>query len=160
MSMDINVDQPVPEGSGIEVISSGEDLGVFGDLTARPAGEQPLRVWIVGRTAIVRFVDAELLFEEAVIRMICDQLDHVIEAGYRRLVLNFTGVKYLSGLLLGRLVKLQKQADRVRCRIQFCGLDPLLWDVLRVTYLDLIFDVLGNEAEALGLAVRSASGAQ
>src|SRR5262249_34440201 len=78
---------------------------------------------VVGRTAIVRFIDADLLFEQTTIQMIGDQLDDLIEAGYSRLLLNFSGLKYVSGALLGRLTRLQQQAEAVRCRIQLCGLD-------------------------------------
>jgi anti-sigma B factor antagonist len=153
MSVDINVDRQVYEGGGIEFTSSADGLGVFGDLPAPWDGRPRLQVRIGERTTIVRFVNAEFLYEEAVIRIICDQLDHLIEAGDSRLLLNFSGVKYLSGVLLGRLVRLQKQADAARCRIRLCGLDPLLRDVLRITHLDLIFDIRGDEAEALGLAL-------
>jgi anti-anti-sigma regulatory factor len=115
---------------------------------------QRLQLIVVGRTAIVRFIDPELLFEQAAIRMIGDQLDDLIEGGYSRLLLNFSGLKYVSGALLGRLTRLQQQAAAVRCRIQLCGLDPLLREVLRITHLDLVFDVRGNEAEALGPALQ------
>jgi hypothetical protein len=63
-------------------------------------------------------------------------------------------VRYLSCALIGRLAALQEEkVAPVRGRIQLCGLDPLLKDVLRITHLEREFDVCDDEAEALGLIV-------
>jgi hypothetical protein len=103
---------------------------------------QRLHVRTIDRTAIVHFVDPEPCFEEAVVRSICDQLDGLIEQGYTRLLLNFGGVKSLSGELLGRLAELQKKKlDLVRGRIQLCGLDSPAQDVLGIPPLDRMFDL-------------------
>jgi anti-sigma B factor antagonist len=112
-------------------------------------------VRVIERTAIVHFLDGEILFEEAVVRAIGDQLERLIEEGHTRVLLNFGGVRYLSCALLGRLAALQKaKIDPVRGRIQLCGLDPLLKDVLRITRLEREFDVCADEAQALGLILR------
>jgi anti-anti-sigma factor len=140
------------EGSGIESIPSADGRGVRWALPAEPDGRPGLRIRIIERTAIVHFLDSEILFEEAVVQAIGDQLDRLLEEGYTRLLLNFGGVRYLSCALLGRIAELQrKRVDPVRGHIQLCGLDPLLRDVLRITQLDRVFDVCGDEAEALGL---------
>jgi anti-anti-sigma factor len=71
-------------------------------------------------------------------------------------LLNFGGVRYLSCALLGRLAALQKEkVAPVRGRIQLCGLDPLLKDVLRITRLEREFDVCDDEPEALGRMFRT-----
>ena len=128
-------------------------------LEAEPDGQPSLHVKVLERTAIVRFVDAEILFEEATVRALGDQLARLIEeGGYTRLVLNFSGVQYLSGAMLGRLAGLQKQLDPARGRIQLCGLEQLPRDVLRITHLDRVFDIRSDEAEALGLAPHDRDG--
>jgi anti-anti-sigma factor len=115
-------------------------------------------VRVIERTAIVRFVDAEVLFEEAVVRAIGDRLDRLVaEQGYTRLLLDLRGVRYVSGAMLGRLASLQQRLGRVRGRIQLCGLDSLVRDVLRISHLEREFDLYDDEAQALGLSVRSGS---
>jgi anti-anti-sigma factor len=104
--------------------------------------------------ALVRFVDAEILFEEAAVRALGEQLDRLIEGeGHTRLVLNFRGVRYLSCAVLGIMAGLQKKVDPSDGCIRLCGLDPLLRDMVRITRLDRVFDVCTDEAEALGLLV-------
>jgi hypothetical protein len=36
-----------------------------------------------------------------------------------------------------------------------CGLDALLRDMVRITHLDQVFDICGDEAEALGRMLRT-----
>ena len=116
------------------------------------AGWPNLRVQTVERTAVVRFDDAELLFEDSAVHAVGRELRRLIEEeGHTRLVVNFAGVRYLSSEVLGILAGLQREVDAVRGSIVLCGLDPLLRDMVRITHLDRVFDVCGDEAEALGL---------
>ena len=120
------------------------------------AGKSPrLRVRTIERTAIVRFVDAEILFEDAAMRAVSQQLHQLVrDEGHTRLVVNFAGVSYLSSEVLGILAALQGEVDPAHRHITLSGLDPLLRDMLRITRLDGVFDVRNDEAEALGLIVR------
>ena len=115
------------------------------------AGRPGLRVRVVERTILVRFVDVEILFEEETVRAVSRGLRRLIGEGPSRLVVNFAGVRHISSEVLGILAGLQKEVDPVRGRIVLCGLDPLLRDMVRITHLDRVFDVCGDEAEALGL---------
>jgi anti-anti-sigma factor len=109
-------------------------------------------VRVIERVVIVRFVNSEMLFEEAAVRAVREQLSRLIsEEGHARLLLNFRGVRYLSAAVLGILIGLKKKVDPARGCIQLCGLDPPLRDMLRITHLDGVFDVCADEAEALGL---------
>jgi hypothetical protein len=48
-------------------------------------------------------------------------------------------------------VSLQRRVHPVQGSIVLCGLDPLLRDMVRITHLDRVFDVYGDEEEALRL---------
>jgi anti-sigma B factor antagonist len=116
------------------------------------AGRPSLRVRIVERTVAVRFEDAEILFEEGAVHTVRRELHRLVEEeGHTRLVLDFAGVRYHSSEVLGILAGLQRRVDPVRGSIVLCGLDPLLRDMVRITHLDRVFDVYGDEAEALRL---------
>ena len=83
------------------------------------------------------------------------ELRRLIEdEGHTRLVVDFAGVRYLSSEVLGILAGLQREVDPVRGSIVLCGLDPLLRDMLRITHLERVSEVSGDEAEALGLILR------
>jgi anti-sigma B factor antagonist len=123
-----------------------------GDLQA--VGRPQLRVRTIERTAILRFRDAEILFEEADIQPVAEQLERLIrDGGYARLVLNFRGVRYVSSTVLGVLARLQGELGEAGGSIQLCGLDPLLQDMMRMAHLDGLFEVCETEPEALGLLI-------
>jgi anti-anti-sigma factor len=77
------------------------------------------------------------------------------DEGHTRLVVSFAGVRYLSSEVLGILAGLQREIDPVRGSIVLCGLDPLLRDMVQITHLDRVFDICGDEAEALGRMLRT-----
>src|SRR5262245_15053474 len=90
-----------------------------------------LRVRTVERTTVVRFVDAEILFEESAVETVGRQLHRLIEeGGHTRLVVNFAGVRYLSSEVLAILAGLQRKVDPVRGSIVLCGMEPLLRDMV------------------------------
>jgi anti-anti-sigma factor len=106
----------------------------------------------IERTVLIRFADAEILFEEEAVHMVGQELRRLIEEqGPGRLVVNFAGVRYISSEVLGILAGLQGQLESARGSVVLCGLDPLLRDMVRITRLDRVFDVCADEAEALGL---------
>jgi anti-sigma B factor antagonist len=108
----------------------------------------------IERTALVWFVNAEVLFEESAVRTVGDQLDRLVsEDGHTRLLLDLRGVRYVSGAMLGRLAALQQKLSRARGRIRLCGLDPLVRDVLRISRLEREFDLCEEEAKVLDLLV-------
>jgi anti-sigma B factor antagonist len=120
------------------------------------AGRPRLRVRTVERTAVVRFEDAEILFEEGAVHTVGRELHRLIEEeGHTRLVVNLAGVRYLSSEVLAILAGIQRKVDPVRGSIVLCGLDPLLRDMVRITHLDRVFDICGDEAEALGRMLRT-----
>jgi anti-anti-sigma factor len=122
--------------------------------SAQADAEPRLRVRIIERVAIVRFEEAEILFEESAVQAVGEQLNRLIKEGHTRLLVNLGGVRYMSSAVLGILAGLQHQVDPARGCIQLCGLDPLLRDMLRIARLDRVFDVCDDEAEALGLLVK------
>jgi anti-anti-sigma regulatory factor len=112
-------------------------------------------VHIIERTAVVRFPGTECLFDEATRRPVWNQLDSLIrDDGHSRLLVSLDGAQYLPGVLLGKLASIAKRIEPVRGRIQVCGLDPPLRDMLRIARLvPGVFDVFADEAEALGLSI-------
>jgi anti-anti-sigma factor len=145
--------------------AKGGDLPEIADGTTGVA-EVPGKVWspstgqderprirskVIERVAIVRLGGSEFLFGEEAVRVVSEALERLVAGeGHARLVLNFDGVKYVSGGMLGELVALQEDLERRGGHLVLCGLDPLLRDLLRISHLDRIFDVSIGEADALG----------
>ena len=134
-----------------EAVARTDDRGDPGNFPAQADAPPRLRVRTIERAAILRFEGAEILFEESAVRAVSEQLNRLVEEGQIRLLVNFGGVRHLSSDVLGILAAVHKKIDPARGRIQLCGLDPLLRDMLRITHLDRVLDVCTDEAEALEL---------
>jgi anti-anti-sigma factor len=131
-------------------LASADGLGEPPKLDGRPR----FHVQIIERTAVIRFENAEFLFDEELVRALGTQLNHLVrDERHPRLLVNLGGVLHLSSAVLGKLAWLEKQVKPMRGQIQLCGLDPLLRDMLRITHLDTVFDVCDDEAAALGLLI-------
>ncbi len=138
-------------GMPLETIDGDDSAG--GIATPGEPDRPPwVRVRTLERVAIVRFTGTEFLYEEPQLRAVGDRLNRLVrEEGHTRLVLNFGGVRLLSSDVLALLVELQKELVAAGGQLQLCRLDPVLREVLRISRLDRVFDVCGDEAEALGL---------
>jgi anti-anti-sigma factor len=129
--------------------------GGKGHSNAGPAEGSRLRVQLIEPVAIVRFAASDFLVGDTVAREVISQLEDLVKArGHARLLLNFEGVRYLSSEMLAVLAGFGEEMGRRGGRVQFCGLDPLMRDLLRMTHLDHLFDLCADEAEALGILVR------
>jgi anti-anti-sigma factor len=138
--------------SPVETRVSTDGKGPVRISLEQPDGHPRVLVRHIERTALVRFANAEVLFEEGAVRAVGDRLDQLVsEEGHTRLLLDLRGVRYVSGAMLGRLTALQQKLGRVRGRVQLCKLDPLVRDVLRISRLEREFDLCDDEAQALGL---------
>jgi anti-sigma B factor antagonist len=155
MSKDHHSDERDDRGVATEAIFPADGRRAVDAFQEEAVGRPRLRLRTIERTVIVRFEDAEILFEESAVRAMSEQLHHLIQEGHTRLLVNFAGVRYLSCAMLGVLASLQKKIEPARGRIHLCGLCPLLQDMVRITHLDRVFDVYGDEMEALDLMLRT-----
>ena len=58
-----------------------------------------------------------------------------------RLAIDLGGVQYLSSATLGELIRLKKKLSAVRGRLGLQHVHPDLVEVLRITRLDMVFDL-------------------
>ena len=67
----------------------------------------------------------------------------------RKILLNFSQVKFLSSSMLGVLVRLQKRAQAINGRVAIYGLRPELHKVFKITRLETLFDFYDNEQDGV-----------
>src|SRR5262245_38845146 len=101
-------------GATTEIATCLDGGGKSREVPADGGASPRLQVRAVERTAIVRFTDSEILFEEEAVHAVGRGLRRLIGEGHTRLVVNFAGVRYISSEVLGILAGLQKEIDRVQ----------------------------------------------
>lgn len=117
--------------------------------SANMAGDSRLLVQGIGDVTIVNFIDASIL-DMAHIQKIADELYSLVdEKDKRKMVLDFSAVKFLSSQMLGVLLTLQKKIKALKGKVVFCALKPELKKVFQITGLDKLFEFYPDETKAL-----------
>jgi anti-sigma B factor antagonist len=108
-----------------------------------------LRLETIDDVTVVSFVDSKIVTDEA-IQEVGEQLYSLVEdEGHTRLLLNFSNVQYLSSAALGKLINLKKKVGAVKGVLKLCCIHPDLLEVFKITRLDQVFEIYGEEQVAL-----------
>lgn len=111
--------------------------------------KQRLKVEIVIDVAVVTFLDKRIL-DEPTIQAIAEQLFSLVEQDARRkLLLDFTGVEYMSSAALGKLINLHKKLQTLKGQLAMCNVVPQIYEVFAITKLDKIFKIFPDQDAAL-----------
>ena len=108
-----------------------------------------LEVEDIGDITVVNFVDKKILDEQN-IQVIGEQLFSLVdEEGWRKILLNFSNVEYLSSAALGKLTTLNKKLQQAGGKLILCNIDPQIYEVFEITKLDKFFKIQKDEQAAL-----------
>ena len=103
-----------------------------------------------GEATIARLLDAKI-HEEATVGQLARELSDLVEGqNLHRLVLNFSGVDFISSATLGKLIVLDRKCKSAGGGLRLCRVSPAIMEVFRVTKLDRLFDIRDAESEAVG----------
>ncbi len=76
-------------------------------------------------------------------------LQEIEDAGYRHVVLDFTGTDYYGSTALGFFVKLWKRVSKIDGGMAFCNVSAHEREVLHVTRLDTLWPICGTRQQAI-----------
>jgi anti-sigma B factor antagonist len=108
-----------------------------------------LEVAEVGEVTIVRFNERKIL-DAAAIEELGEELFALVEEDNRKkLLLNFTGVEFLSSAALNKLIILDKKVKANGGRLKLCQVRPEIAEIFAITRLDRLFDIRDEEKTAL-----------
>jgi len=103
----------------------------------------------VGDVTVVKFVDKKIL-DEAGIQELGLELFGLVEQDIRKsILLNFTGVEFLSSAALGKLITLDRKVKSHKGRMKMSNIRPEILEVFQITKLNKVFDIRKEEAEAI-----------
>lgn len=111
------------------------------------AGVQ-LVVQNISGVVVVNFGGTSLLDASAIEAVGRQLYELVDDQARRKILLDFSSVRFLSSSMLGVLVRLHKKAVAIGGRLALLGLQPKLLKVFKITRLDKVFDIYDDEGEA------------
>lgn len=98
---------------------------------------------------VVNFRDSSILDGVEVDAIGQELYPLVDEKAVRKLVLDFSSVRFLSSQMLGVLLSLQKKIASIKGRMVICGLRAELFKVFKIMKLEKILTFAESEAKAL-----------
>ena len=113
------------------------------------AGYRRLKVSEVGDITVIRFADQKILDESSIQEMGQELFALVEEQKRKNILLNFTGVEFLSSAALGKLILLERKVKEAQGRLKLCSIRPEIYEVFVITRLNKLFDIRDDEAAAL-----------
>jgi anti-anti-sigma factor len=108
-----------------------------------------LRLRLIDGFSVADILNADALFDWGVIRDLSAKLHGLLEQGHTRLLLNLSGIRFMSSDFLATLVALQRRMAAAQGRLGLFGLDPVIWDMVQICRLELVFDIYADESEAV-----------
>jgi anti-sigma B factor antagonist len=105
-----------------------------------------LRFQMIGDVAVMTFVvtqPGDILPPDTGMYTLVDKL------GYRKVVLNFTGVIYLMSSRLGQIISLKRKLEDVQGQLRMCCMEKGLRDVFEITKLDTLIPIDNNVDESV-----------
>jgi len=116
-----------------------------------PSAQTGLVTTSVQEITVVNFEKTSVL-DATTIGAIGNELYGLVDTQARRkLLLDFTQVKFLSSQMLGVLINLHKKLAAIEGRVILCGLKPDLLKVFTIMKLDKILTIVESEREGLQL---------
>ncbi|HEY2839773.1 MAG TPA: STAS domain-containing protein [Pirellulales bacterium] len=109
-----------------------------------------LRLQDVDEVVVVYFQQGSII-DQGIIDQIGHELGEVAleAAGSRKLLVNFTGVKFMASAMLGKLLPLHKRCKNDKIKLKLCNISPNLMEVFKITNLNKVFDICATEADAI-----------
>jgi anti-anti-sigma factor len=90
------------------------------------------------------------ILDSGVIESMADELYALVdEQAVRKLVLDFSEIKFISSQALGALITLKGKAEAIKGQIAVCGVRPELLRIFKIMNLQKFFKFHGTEQEAL-----------
>ncbi len=102
-----------------------------------------------GEVLVVGFLDSKILDSQRIEQVGRELQDIVPGAIHKKLLLNFNGVSFMSSAMITKLVMLNKTCKAQSVNLKFCEVSPNVLEVFKITKLNKLFDIQGEEDKAL-----------
>jgi anti-sigma B factor antagonist len=113
------------------------------------ASHHRLSISEIGDVSVVQFVDRRIL-DASNIEELGEELFGLVENDQRKqLLLNFTGVEFLSSAALNKLIILDKKVKSKEGKLVLSDLRQEIREVFAITRLDKLFTISDSQQEAL-----------
>ncbi len=98
---------------------------------------------------VVSFTDAKILDEAKIAQIGKELMDFVAQADQGKMLVDFSGVSFMSSAMIGKLVLLHKRCKTAEINMKVCNISDNVMEVFKITRLHKVFDIQKDRAKAL-----------
>ena len=98
--------------------------------------------------AVATITDEKIL-EQADVEALEASIMPLIEKEGTNLVIDFSGVNFLTSAALGLLIRISKKVYEVNGQLRLCCITAKIYEVFKITRLDQVFEIYDEKADAL-----------
>ncbi|MEM9364543.1 MAG: STAS domain-containing protein [Planctomycetota bacterium] len=104
---------------------------------------------MLGEVLLVGFTDSKILDSQRIEVVGRELQESVPQAIHKKMLLNFSGVSFMSSAMITKLVVLNKTCKAQGVKLKFCDVSPNLMEVFKITKLNKLFDIQDTEERAV-----------
>lgn len=113
------------------------------------AQESSLLIQGIGDVTIINFTTPSMLDSAEITRMADEMYALVEKQAKRKIILDFSTIKFLASQSIGVMLSLQKKLKAIKGKVVFCGLKPEVKKLFVLTGLEKVFEFYPDEEHAL-----------
>lgn len=98
---------------------------------------------------VVTFSDAKILDEAKIQQIGKELIECVAKTPDSKLLLDFTGVSFMSSAMIGKLVLVHKKCKTSDIKMKVCNISDNVMEVFKITRLHKVFDIQKDREKAL-----------
>ncbi len=98
---------------------------------------------------VVSFTDAKILDEAKIAQIGKELMELVAMADQGKMVVDFSGVSFMSSAMIGKLVLLHKRCKSAEIKMKVCQISDNVMEVFKITRLHKVFDIQKDREKAL-----------
>ncbi len=98
---------------------------------------------------VVSFTDAKILDEAKIAQIGKELMELVSMADQGKMVVDFSGVSFMSSAMIGKLVLLHKRCKSAEIKMKVCQISDNVMEVFKITRLHKVFDIQKDREKAL-----------
>jgi anti-anti-sigma factor len=99
--------------------------------------------------AVVSFRTSRIL-DQSNVQQLGDELDELISKHkFKKIVLNFNRIHYMSSAVMGKLVGLQKKVQAQNGDLRLCNISDSIYEIFEIMRFDELFDICETEDDAV-----------
>ncbi|MEE2934712.1 MAG: STAS domain-containing protein [Planctomycetota bacterium] len=102
-----------------------------------------------GEILVVGFTDTKILDSQRIAQVGKELQESISLAAHKKLLLNFSGVSFMSSAMITKLVMLNKTCKAQGIALKFSDVSPNVLEVFKITKLNKLFDIQEGEDKAI-----------